>query len=176
MRVRSAAENDLPAILEIYNDAVLNTVATADYEPQTLEMRREWFALRVQKGLPVFVAENEERRVVGWSALSPYHGRVGYRFTAETSIYVAADWRGKGVGRALLPPLIEAARQRGLRALIASIDGTNEASIRLHASCGFEKVGHLKEVITKFGRWLDVVYMERLLCDGEESVASPTDR
>jgi phosphinothricin acetyltransferase len=169
MRIRPAAENDLPAILDIYNDAVLNTVATADYEPQTLEMRREWFDLRVQKGLPIFVAEDEAGRVVGWSALSPYHGRIGYRFTAETSIYVAADRRGQGIGRALLPPLIEAARQGGLHALIASIDGSNEASIRLHAAFGFEKVGYMKEVITKFGRWLDVVYMERLLSDQEGS-------
>jgi len=165
MRVRPATHADLPAILDIYNEAVLNTVATADYEPQTLETRTEWFALRVRKGLPVFVAEGEDGRVVGWSSLSPYHGRVGYRFTVETSIYVAADRRGERIGTALLPPLIEAAKQGGLHALIASIDGTNEASIRLHAAFGFEKVGQLKEVITKFGRWLDVVYMERLLTD-----------
>lgn len=161
--VRLATPADLPAILEIYNEAILNTTATADYEPHTLEMRTEWFESRVNNGYPVFVAEDQSGRVVGWSSLSPYHARIGYRFSAEVSVYVAADSRGQGVGKLLLPPLIEAAQERGLHALIASIDSANEASIRLHAAFGFERTGYLREVITKFDRWLDVVYMQSLL-------------
>jgi phosphinothricin acetyltransferase len=101
--------------------------------------------------------------VLGWSALNPFHARVGYRFTSENSIYVAPEARGKGLGKLLLGPLIEGAKARGLHAIIAVIDATNEASIRLHAGFGFEKVGHFRETGFKFGRWLDVVYMEKLV-------------
>ena len=163
MLVRPATRTDLPGILEIYNDAVLHTTATYDYEPRTLEHRTAWFEERQQDNYPIFVATNHAGRVVGWSALNPYHARMGYRFTTENSVYVAADARGKGIGKLLLAPLIEGARARGLHAIIAAIDADNEPSIRLHASFGFEKVGHFRQTGFKFGRWLDLVYMERLV-------------
>ena len=161
--VRPATRADLPAVLAIYNEAVLNTTATADYEPTTLEAREEWFALREEKGLPVFVAEGGGNEVVGWSSLSPYHARVGYRFSAEVSVYVASGWRGRGVGKKLLPPLVEAGRARGLHTLVASIDGDNAASIALHAAFGFQHAGRLREAFFKFDRWLDVVTMQLIL-------------
>jgi L-amino acid N-acyltransferase len=161
--VRRATEDDLPGILDIYNDAVLTTTATYDYETRSLEHRRQWFLERQRDNYPVFVATDNGQRVVGWSALNPYHARVGYRFTAENSVYVAAPLRGRGIGRQLLGPLLIAGQQRGLRAVIAAIDAENEASIRLHASFGFEKVGCFKQVGYKFDRWLDVVYMQKLL-------------
>ena len=163
MQVRPATREDLPGILEIYNDAVLHTTATYDYEPRTLEHRTQWFEERQRDKYPVFVALAEEQKVVGWSALNPFHARLGYRFTAENSVYVAADRRGQGLGKLLLAPLMEGARSRGLHAIIAVIDADNQASIRLHAGFGFEKVGHFKQTGFKFGRWLDVVYMERLI-------------
>jgi len=163
MKVRSASRDDLPAILEIYNEAVLNTTATYDYEPRTLEHRVAWFEDHEKSNYPMFVAVNDAGRVVGWSALNRYHDRKGYQFSTENSVYVAADQRGKGIGKLLLAPLIEAARQRGLHAILAGIDAENEASIRLHASFGFVKVAHFKQVGFKFGRWLDVVYLELLL-------------
>jgi phosphinothricin acetyltransferase len=163
MNVRPATRDDLPGILEIYNEAVLNTTATYDYEPRTLEHRSAWFEDHVKNNYPVFVAVNESGRVVGWSSLNRYHDRKGYQFSTENSVYVAADQRGKGIGKLLMPPLIEAARQRGLHAILAGIDAQNEVSIRLHASFGFVKVAHFKQVGFKFGRWLDVVYMELLL-------------
>jgi phosphinothricin acetyltransferase len=161
--IRPAVPSDLPGILEIYNDAVLHTTATYDYEPRTLEHRTQWFEERQRDNFAVFVAVDRAGRVVGWSALNPFHARTGYRFTSENSVYVAADLRGKGIGKLLLAPLIEAARARGLHAIIAAIDAANEASIRLHAGFGFEKVGHFKQTGFKFGRWLDVVYMERVV-------------
>lgn len=161
--VRRAALPDLPAILDIYNEAVLNTTASYDYEPRTLEHRIAWFEDHQRHDLAVFVAVDQAGRVIGWSALNRFHDRIGYQFTSENSIYVAADRRGQGVGKLLLPPLIEAARQRSLHALLAVIDASNEASIRLHAQFGFQTVGHFKEVGFKFGRWLDVIYMELLL-------------
>ena len=163
MTVRPATEADLPGILDIYNDAVLTTTASYDYEPSTLEHRRTWFQERQRDNYPVFVAVEKDGRVLGWSALNPYHARIGYRFTSENSVYVAANCRGKGIGRALLGPLLEAGKARGLHAILAVIDADNEASIRLHAQFGFEKVGLFKQVGFKFGRWLDVIYMEKLL-------------
>jgi L-amino acid N-acyltransferase len=163
MHARPATHDDLPGILEIYNEAVLNTTATYDYEPRTLEQRRQWFEERRRDDYAIFVAADGSGRIVGWSSLNPFHTRPGYRFTAENSVYVAADLRGRGVGKLLLAPLIEAAQGRGLHAIIAAIDAQNEASIRLHAQFGFEKVGHFKQTGFKFGRWLDVVYMERIV-------------
>lgn len=163
MKIRSATYDDLPGILEIYNDAVLNTTATYDYEPRTLDHRIAWFEDHVKHNYPVFVAVNDDGRIIGWSALNRYHDRLGYRFTTENSVYVAADQRGQGIGKSLMPPLIEGARERGLHVLLAAIDAQNEVSIRLHAGFGFQRVGYFKQVGFKFGRWLDVVYMELLL-------------
>ncbi len=163
MKIRPATHTDLPGILEIYNEAVLNTTATYDYEPRSMEHRVTWFEEHLQNDYAVFVAENDDQRIVGWSALNPFHARCGYRFTTENSVYVAADQRGRGIGKQLLPPLIAAARARGSHAIIGAIDAENQASIRLHASFGFEKVGCFKQVGFKFGRWLDSVLMQRAL-------------
>ncbi|MHB8522625.1 MAG: GNAT family N-acetyltransferase [Limisphaerales bacterium] len=161
--VRHATRADLSGILEIYNEAVLNTTASYDYEPRTLEHRSAWLDDHVRSNYPVFVAVDGHGRVVGWSALNRFHDRAGYRFTTENSVYVAVDQRGRGIGTLLMPPLIEGARGLGLHAILAVIDATNEPSIRLHARFRFERVGCFKEVGYKFGRWLDVVYMELLL-------------
>ncbi len=163
MQVRPATHADLPDILSIYNEAVLNTTASYDYEPRTLEHRVAWFEAHEKQRLPIFVAVNSESRVAGWSSLSRYHDRKGYQFTVENSVYVAAPLRGQGIGKLLLPPLIESATALGLRAIIAAIDAENAASIRLHERFGFLEVGCFKQVGFKFGRWLDVVYMEKLL-------------
>ena len=163
MKIRPATLADVPGILEIYNDAVLTTTATYDYELRTLQHRIQWFEDHQKIGFPIFVAENEIGRIVGWSALNKYHDRMGYRFTSENSVYVAADSRGRGIGKLLLKPLVDSAKTIGLRALIATIDADNAASIKLHAGFGFVEVGRFPKIGFKFGRWLDVVYMELLL-------------
>ena len=160
--VRRAGRADCPGILAIYNDAVLNTTASYDYEPRTLAHREAWFDAHERDQLAIFVAETATGEIIGWSALNKFHDRVGYRFTCENSIYVAAPWRGQGVGRQLLAPLVSAAQERGVRALIACIDAENEESIRLHTRFGFERVGLFKQVGFKFGRWLDVAYLQLL--------------
>ena len=171
IRIRPAQRADCSGILEIYNDAVLTTTATYDYEPRSLSHRVAWFDDHEKTGLPIYVALNETGRIVGWSALNRYHDRLGYRFTSENSIYIAPDYRGQGIGGQLLSPLIGAAEKIGLRAIIAAIDSTNESSIRLHRRFGFETVGHFKHVGYKFNRWLDVVYMELLLPEPNVSAA-----
>lgn len=161
--IRPATAGDLPAILAIYNEAVLTTTATYDLEPRTIEHRTAWFEEHQRANLPVLVAAGDTGEVIGWSALNRYHDRFGYRFTVENSIYIAAPHRGRGVGRRLLSPLIDAARERGLHVILAGIDAENEASLRLHRSFGFEPAAHFRQVGHKFGRWLDVIYLQRLL-------------
>jgi L-amino acid N-acyltransferase YncA len=163
IQVLPAERRHLQEILDIYNDAVLKTTASYDYEPRTLEHRTVWFEDHQKINLPIFVAVGASGKVLGWSALNPYHSRIGYQFTTENSIYIVEDQRGKGIGKLLMQPLIDGARTRGFHAIIAVIDAANEASIRLHARFGFEKVGHFKEVGFKFGRWLDVAYLELIL-------------
>jgi L-amino acid N-acyltransferase len=160
--IRAAARTDLSGILAIYNDAVLHTTASYDYEPSTLEARIAWYESHMQQRLPIFVAEDGDS-IVGWSALYPFHSRIGYRYTVENSVYVAADRRRQGIGRALVVPLIACARQLGMHALIAGIDAENIASLRLHAGLGFVQVAHYREIGYKFDRWLDLICMELLL-------------
>jgi phosphinothricin acetyltransferase len=160
--IRTATPADLPGILAIYNDAVLRTTASYDYEPSTLEARTAWYEAHVQERLPIFVAEDGDS-IVGWSALHTFRPKIGYRYTVENSVYVAAERRRQGIGRALLVPLIQRACELEMHALIAGIDAENTASIRLHAELGFVQVGHIKEVGYKFDRWLDLIFMQLLL-------------
>lgn len=161
--IRAAERADLPEILAIYNDAVLNTTASYDYEPSTLEQRTLWFEQHQQQGFPVLVAVNPAGKVVGWGSLSKFREKIGYQYTAEHSVYVAADQRRQGIGRSMLLALIEAARTLGKHTLVGGVDASNEASIRLHLSLGFEQVAHFRQVGYKFDRWLDLVFMQLTL-------------
>lgn len=158
MNVRRAVRDDVPAIRDIYNDAVLTTTATYDYEPQPLDQQLAWFDRHV-----VFVAEAPGGQVVGWSSIGEYRPRPGYQFTVEDSIYIAGGYRGLGIGTLLMPPIIQAARELGKRVIVAVIDAESEASLRLHRRFGFEEKGRLPQIGFKFGRWLDVAYLELLL-------------
>ena len=160
--IRLATENDLPQILEIYNDIIKNTTAVYYYEPHTLEMRKQWFDERKEKGFPVFVAE-EDGLVLGMSSIGPFRVPTAYQFSAENTVHVAAEARGRGVGKLLMPPLIEAARQLKMHSIIAGIDAGNEVSLRLHKSFGFVEVAHFKEVGFKFDRWLDLKFLQLIL-------------
>ena len=168
MLIRLATEQDLPAMLDIYNDIIANTTAVWHYEPHTLQMRTEWFEQRQQQGFPIFVAE-EAGKVLGFSTFGSFRPWPGYSKTVENSVYVAADSRGKGVAKLLLPPLIEAARQLGIHAIVAGIDAENEISIALHKKFGFVEVAHFKEVGWKFGRWLDLKFLELVLASPNPS-------
>lgn len=160
--IRPAAEHDLPAILAIYNEVIVHTTAVYDYEPHTLEMRRAWFQAKKEQGFPVFVAE-EAGVVLGLSSIGPFRDWAAYQHSVENSIYVAAAARGKGVGKLLMPPIINAAKQMGMHTVIAGIDAGNEASIRLHRHFGFEEAAHFKQVGWKFERWLDLKFLQLIL-------------
>ena len=161
MHVRSATVEDASAILEIYNHEVLTSTVTFDLVPRTLAEQESWITDR--SGAHVVLVVEDDGEVVGFGALSQYRERAGYATTVEDSVYVHEDHRGRGVGRILLAELVERATAHGFHALMAKIVGGHEASITLHAAAGFEVVGHEREVGRKFGRWLDVVLLERLL-------------
>jgi len=161
--IRAAEAGDLLAILDIYNDAVLNTTASYDYEPNTLEQRTRWFEQHHEAGLPVLVAVDSDGRIVGWGSLSKFREKIGYQYTVEHSVYVAPDQRRQGIGRSILQALIEAACAMGKHIIIGGVDADNEASRRLHESLGFEQVAHFKQVGYKFDRWLDLIFYQREL-------------
>ena len=169
--IRAAQETDLPEILGIYNHVILNTTAVYQYVPQTLEMRKAWYDSKLADGYPVFIAE-DAGRVVGLSSYGPFRAWAAYKYTVENSVYVAADQRGRGIARLLMQPMIDSARNQGYHAIIAGIDAANEASLRLHSSFGFEEVAHFRQVGYKFGRWLDLKFLELLLAG---SPAQPVD-
>lgn len=161
MKLRMGTVADAEALRTIYNREVLETTHTFDLEPRSLEQQQAWIAER-EGALGVVVAELDGR-VVGFASLSPYRPRAAYRTTVENSVYVDESARGAGVGRALLDNLIEMATHRGFHTIVAHIAGGHEASIGLHHACGFQVVGTEREVGRKFGRWLDVVVMQRML-------------
>lgn len=162
MLVRLAVENDLPAILEIYNDIIVNTTAVWHEEPHTLVMRQEWFNQRKQLGFPIFVA-TENEQIAGFSTIGPFRPWWGYRFTVENSVYVATESRGRGVANLLMQPIIDAAIELKLHAIVAGIEASNEISIALHKKFGFTEVAHFKEVGWKFNRWMDLKFLELIL-------------
>lgn len=161
MKIRAATEADLPAITDIYNESVRRSTATMDTEPKSLDDRREWLAGHNAMH-PVIVAELEGE-IAGWGCLSPWSDRPAYAGTAETSVYVHAAMRGRGIGNALLAELVRIARVQRLHTLVARIATDNPASIRLHESAGFAHTGTMREVGYKLGRWVDVASFQLML-------------
>jgi len=160
LTTRQATLEDLGAITEIYNEAVLKTVATFDTEPKTLEEQRIWFANHVPK-YPILVAERDGL-IVGWASLSMWSDRRAYSDTAKISLYVKEEHQGKGIGRKLLEAIIQEGQKIGLHTVIARIAEGSEASIHLCESVGFEHIGIMKEVGRKFGKLLDVHLMQKI--------------
>lgn len=171
LTIRPATSEDLGAIREIYNDAVLKTVASFDIEPRTPEEQEIWFATHGSK-YPIVVAEQDDL-VVGWASLSKWSDRGAYSDTAEISFYVKEEHQRKGIGRKLLEKILQEGQNAGLHAVIAQIAEGNEVSIRLAKFMGFDHVGILKEVGQKFGRLLDVYVMQKTYSIAETSHDTP---
>jgi phosphinothricin acetyltransferase len=167
MEYRLAAVDDAEAIRSIYNKEVLGSTVTFDLVPRTAEEQLVWIDEH-SGAWPAVVAVDQEGVVRGFGSLSPYRPRPAYRTTVEDSVYVDDAARGQGVGRGLLLELVRLAGVHGFHAVIARIVGGHEASIGLHKACGFEVIGVEREVGRKFGRWLDVVLMQRLVGGSEK--------
>lgn len=159
MSIRDATEDDLPALLAIYNDAVrtLDAIWTEDEDDHS--HRAAWLADRQRAGFPVLVATDAGGRVAGYASYGPYRSKPGYRLTVEHSIYMDPAARGAGLGTPLMAALIARARAEGYHLMVAVIEAENKGSIRFHERLGFAMVGHLPEAGFKFGRWLGEVQM-----------------
>jgi L-amino acid N-acyltransferase len=160
--VRLAERRDAEAIRSIYNIEVAESTVTFDLVPRNIDDQVEW--IDEHSGAhPAVVAEDPTGQIVGFGSLSPFKDRPAYSTTVEDSVYVRRDLRGQGVGRLLLDELLRLAADHGFHSMMARIVGNHEPSIALHEACGFEIVGTEREIGRKFGRWLDIVEMQRLL-------------
>ncbi len=157
-KIRPATEADLPAILAIYNHAVMNTTAIWVDTPADLAERTAWFAARRKAGFPVLVAE--DAGILGYGSFGPFRPFEGFRGTVEHSVYVSDEAQGRGIGKMLLAALITEARALGKRVMVGAIDATNYASLALHEHMGFEETGRMPGVGEKFGKRLDMVLVQ----------------
>jgi L-amino acid N-acyltransferase YncA len=162
MPIRDANDDDVPGILAIYNDVIATSTAVYREDPATLDDRQQWFAARRTQGYPILVAADDSG-IVGFATYGDFRPWPGYRFSVEHTVHVRADQRGRGVGTALMRVLVERAVDQGKHVMIGGVDADNEASLRFHERLGFERVAHLRQVGFKFGRWLDLVFLQRIL-------------
>jgi L-amino acid N-acyltransferase YncA len=162
MEYRLATADDSEAIRAIYNREVLGSTVTFDLVPRSSEDQLAWIDEH-SGAWPAIVAVDGDAKVLGFASLSPYRPRPAYRTTVEDSLYVDERARGQGIGKGLLEELVRLAGAHGFHAVIGRIVGGHDASIAVHRACGFEVIGVEREVGRKFGRWLDVVLMQKLI-------------
>ena len=162
MRTRLVEPRDAEATRAIYNVEVLESTVTFDITPRSLADQQVWIAEH-SGGHPAIVAVDDDETVLGFASLSAFKPRAAYAPTVEDSVYVHRDARGDGIGELLLRDIIRLGSDHGFHSAVARIVGGHEASIALHRKCGFEEIGCEREVGRKFGRWLDVLLMQRML-------------
>ena len=158
-------------ILDIFNDAIVNSTALFDYKPRAAQSMVGWFDTKRAGGFPVIGVEDRDGRLLAFGSYGAFRAWPAYKYTVEHSVYVQKDHRGKGLGRVVMTELIAAARLNDLHAMIGGIEATNTGSIVLHEKLGFKHVGTLPQVGFKFGRWLDLTFYQLLL----ESPANPVE-
>ncbi|MCW0232030.1 MAG: GNAT family N-acetyltransferase [Ferrovibrio sp.] len=162
IRIRDATPDDAEAIRAIYNDAVLNTTAVFDYVAREPQAQRDWLRMKADQKLPVLVAVDDDA-VVGYSSYGQFRPWPAFLYTVENAIYIAPDRRGQGIGQKLLDALIAVAAERGLRSMVAAITAENAASLHLHEKLGFARTGLIRDSGWKFDRWLDLIFLQRML-------------
>jgi L-amino acid N-acyltransferase YncA len=168
MRIQDATAADLPGILAIYNDAVLNTTAIWNETQVDLANRDAWLVERQAQGFPVLVA-SAAGEILGYATYGTWRSIEGFRHSVEHSVYVRRDQRGQGLGSLLLQTLIERAKAAELHVLVAAIESENLTSIRLHERLGFVITGQMPQVGRKFERWLDLTFMQLTLPEQRSS-------
>ena len=159
------------AILDIFNDAIVNTTALYDYVPRPPEAMVAWFETKQRGGYPVIGVEAADGTLLAFGSWGVFRDRPAYKYTVEHSVYVHKDHRGHGLGRLVMRQLTQAARQAGVHALVGAIDAHNAGSVALHEGLGFRLVGNMPQVGFKFGRWLDLALYQLLL----DTPAHPVD-
>jgi len=159
------------AILDIFNEAIANSTALYDYQARAPESMTPWFETKARGDFPVIGIEDAHGTLLAFGSFGSFRAWPAYKYSVEHSVYVHADHRGRGLGRVVMEALVEAAKARGVHAMIGGIDASNAASIALHRRLGFRHAGTLPQVGFKFGRWLDLAFFQRLL----ETPAAPVD-
>jgi L-amino acid N-acyltransferase len=156
-------ESHAEAILDIFNEAILNSTAMYDYQPRTMEQMIPWFGTKTMANFPVIGAIDAQGKLLGFASYGTFRAWPAYKYSVEHSIYVHKDYRCQGLGRSLMQQLITAARQQQYHVMIAAIDVNNPGSRALHESLGFVHGGTLKQVGFKFGQWLDLALYQYIL-------------
>ena len=169
--VHCTHERHANAILEIFNEAILNSTALYDYKPRPPESMSTWFETKSKGNFPVIGIEDEDGTLVAFGSYGTFRAWPAYKYSVEHSVYVHKDHRGKGLGLQIMQALVAEARKNGVHAMMGGIDATNAGSIALHERLGFRHVGTLPEVGFKFGRWLDLAFYQLLL----DTPANPVD-
>ena len=171
--IRQARIGDVPGILSIYNEVIASSTAIYIDEQVTLENREAWLREQHKRGYPVLIATHGDGAILGFCSFGDWRGAwPGYRFTVEHSVHVRSDRRGAGIGRKLVQAVFPYARALDKHVMIGAIDASNDASIKFHGRLGFRQVAHFREVGFKFGRWLDLVFMQRVLDTSPEDATA----
>lgn len=157
--IREASKKDLIDILNIYNEAILNTTAIYDYKVHTLDDRIQWYEKKKQDGYPLIVFE-ENNKVAAFATFGPFRTHPAYKYTIEHSVYVHKDFRNRGIGMNLMKEIINIANKQEYQTLVAGIDAANESSIKMHEKLGFKFSGLIKKAGYKFGKWLDLAFYQ----------------
>lgn len=160
--LRKAEVADLEEILKINNHEILNSTINYDFEAKTLKEQTDWFNQKNLAGFPILVAVSDGK-IAGFSTYGTFRQKPGYRFTVEHSVYLGENFRGKGIGTLLLSELIIIAKEAGFHTMIGGIDSSNKGSYLFHQKLGFKEVARFSEVGHKFGRWLDIIFMQLIL-------------
>lgn len=170
MKIISCTPEYSSQILEIFNDAILNTTALYDYNPWTLDTIKTWFELKAGHNFPIIGIIDDNNRLLGFGSYGVFRLRPAYKYTVENSLYVHKDYRGNGLGKILLAEIIKNATVQNYHCIVGVIDSSNTTSISLHKSYGFQFSGRIEQVGYKFNRWLDVDFYQLILPTPENPV------
>lgn len=162
-QLKPCTEKQLPEILNIFNDAILNSTALYDYKIRNIETMNAWYADKTSHNSPIIGAFDEEGTLLGFATYGMFRIRPAYKYTVEHSVYVRSDKRGLGLGKVLLKEIIIKAEEQNFHVLVGVIDASNDVSIKLHENEGFKLTGIIKEVGYKFGKWLDAAFYQLIL-------------
>ena len=168
LHLKPCTEKQLPEILDIFNDAILNSTALYDYKIRTMETMQVWYADKLNGNYPIIGAFDEHDTLLGFATYGMFRVRPAYKYTVEHSIYVRHDRRGHGTGKVLLKEIIKKAEEQDYHVLIGGIDASNTVSILLHEKEGFEFCGLIKQAGYKFGKWLDLAFYQLILKTPED--------
>jgi len=162
-QLKPCTEKQLPEILDIFNDAILNSTALYDYKTRTMETMNAWYADKLKGNYPIVGAFDENDTLLGFATYGMFRVRPAYKYSVEHSVYVRSDKRGHGVGKVLLREIIKKAGEQNFHVMVGVIDASNGVSLKLHENEGFILTGIMKEVGFKFGKWLDAAFYQLIL-------------